>query len=74
VGGEVLANAAAVRQGRITARAVAERTLGEIRAHDPAINAVTRLLADRTMDEAQALTPGSLPASTRVRWPACLPA
>lgn len=45
----------AVRTGRTTARQVTEDALARIAAHDPAINAVTRILHDRALAEATAV-------------------
>lgn len=50
-----VAIAAAVRSGRVSARAVAERALAAIEAAEPALCAVTRRLPERALSEAAAV-------------------
>ncbi|WP_029354220.1 AtzE family amidohydrolase [Bosea sp. 117] len=53
--GPALAVAAAVREGRVTARAVLEATLARIEAVDPLLNAFTAVTAGRARAEADAI-------------------
>jgi amidase len=55
---DVLATAAAVRSGRLTARAAAEAALDRIARLDPGLNAVQQVRADQALREADALDAG----------------
>ncbi|GFE11910.1 hypothetical protein Scani_81780 [Streptomyces caniferus] len=65
------AQATAVRTGEVSAVELAEAHLARIAEVNPAVNAVTQLLAERALDEAARTDRGRAAGSGWGRWPGC---